>query len=418
MQTYIVKITTVVKTEVTYFFTEIPKNARRVITSNIFQMISSPLLSLFISAFIWTTTHSFLTIAAFNIGRYAFHPVAFYISGLLLRRINIKTMFAVGAVSGGLATLLIVSFHAKSPWAYLTFGIIYGVGYGFYWANRNYLELQETIAEGRKYFYSLVHIIGSVSSVAVPIVAGWFIAFGRNLGWYSAAQAYWLIFAISFLLLSFAGAVIYWGTFESPVPVVVSRFGSSSVWNKRRLLAISGGAIDGLSFLPTLLILTILGNEGVLGTVSGIVALVTIVTTYAYGRKFDLKNQYKVLIGSSLILAAGPLALALNPGPAVLIFLIIALSLGSTFFVLAYDPLSLFYAEEEMAGDTSLRYSFIVDNETFLNTGRLLALVIGLYLYFLCSEKTVLIWGPLAAAGLQILFMVLFFTKRWQEKVL
>jgi hypothetical protein len=104
MKLYILKITTIVKSETVFFFQEVPKNARKVIASNAFQMIASPLITLFISAFIWRTTHSFVDIAAYNVGRYLFHPITFYFNGLLLRRVHIRHAFFCGAILAGLST--------------------------------------------------------------------------------------------------------------------------------------------------------------------------------------------------------------------------------------------------------------------------------------------------------------------------
>jgi YQGE family putative transporter len=275
-----------------------------------------------------------------------------------------------------------VVFKTIDPLALFGYGCVYGIGYGFYWANRNYLELQETVAEGRQYYFSIIQIVGSLSSVFVPFIAGWLVV---------------------------SGSIISGGTFESPVPRALTRFTITPFFNKRRLLAIAGGAIDGLAFVPALLVLMLLGNEGVLGTVTAIVSLCTIFLTYYYGRMFSQKHQYKVLVVSSAVLFLCTLGLTLFPGLASLLVYVVCFSVGSTFFVLAFEPLSLLFTEQEMAGDATLRYAFIVDNETFLNMGRLLSLAVGIGACFIFSEKIVLLVGPLLAAYVQVFFLVMFF---------
>jgi YQGE family putative transporter len=302
-----------------------------------------------------------------------------------------------------------VVFKTIDPLALFGYGCVYGIGYGFYWANRNYLELQETVAEGRQYYFSIIQIVGSLSSVFVPFIAGWFIVLGKHFGLYSVTQAYWILFGVSFVLLVVSGSIISGGTFESPVPRALTRFTITPFFNKRRLLAIAGGAIDGLAFVPALLVLMLLGNEGVLGTVTAIVSLCTIFLTYYYGRMFSQKHQYKVLVVSSAVLFLCTLGLTLFPGLASLLVYVVCFSVGSTFFVLAFEPLSLLFTEQEMAGDATLRYAFIVDNETFLNMGRLLSLAVGIGACFIFSEKIVLLVGPLLAAYVQVFFLVMFF---------
>ncbi len=404
-------IISVLRKEAAYFLQETPGNLRRLFASNIFQTIASPLIALFISAFIWRATHSFVNIAAYNVGRYAFHPITFYFNGMLLRRFTVRTMFALGAVLAGLSTLIIVMFQTTNAWAYLGYGSIYGIGYGFYWANRNYLELKETLAEGRKYYFSIMQIASNLSSISMPFLAGWFIVLGSYNGWYGTTEAYWVLFAISFILLAIAGYIVYLGSFESPAPTVLTRFNQRPVWNNRRLLSMSAGTIDGLSFIPTLLVLSLLGDEGVLGTITAIVALLIVVATYLYGRKVDQKNQYKILVASSVLLFIGSFVLALFPGQAALVFIVVTSGIGSVFFLLAFNPISFLLTDAETAGDASVRYSFIIDNEIFLNVGRLIALAAGIFMFFYFSENAVLIYGPIVAACFQLLFLGIFFAK-------
>jgi hypothetical protein len=61
-----------------------------------------------------------------------------------------------------------------------------------------------------------------------------------------------------------------------------------------------------------------------------------------------------------------------------------------------------------MDQDRTSRYSFIFDNELFLNIGRLIGVGILLGIAYFTSQTTALIYGSVAIAVIHLLLVVIF----------
>jgi YQGE family putative transporter len=408
------KILSLFQSETTYFSQHISGNVRRIVISNICKTLAGPLVSTFLNAFVWRATGSLLAVALYNAGLYLGLPIAFYFNGLLLRKCNIRKLFAVGSVLSGISSLLVIALTSlgNNLGMVLLFGFLFGIGTGFYWSNRNYLEFQETLTDMRQYYFGILSSVGALASIIVPLIAGWFIVLGSYLGLYTSAHAYWILFGVSFFLMLIAGYVVYEGKFESPVPLSISRLSLGSFWMKRRLLSVAAGFTDGLIFLPTLLVLKTLGNEGVLGTLTAAISLLSIFAFYIYGRTIKVEYQKKAIAFSSTLFLLAPLGLVLlSPRIGVMFFAALT-GIAVSFFSISASSVFLSLSEQEMAGDATKRYSFIFDNELFLNTGRIIGIVAILILAHRVSESSALLYGPLIIAIFHILFLMPFFIKK------
>ncbi len=400
------------RSETIYFKEHISPNVRRVFTSNIFKSISSPLMTTFLNAFVFRASGTLAGVAIYNVGLFVCLPIAFYINGLFLRHINIRIMLAWGAILGGGAS---IAFVLAGPTTMLTtflYGCAWGLGNGFYWANRNYLEFQETITSMRQYFYGLILSITSIANIAVPFIAGWFIVIGERLNLYSTKHAYWIIFGFSFILLLICGAIIRRGQFDSPAPPAISRLRIRPFLNTRRLLSIASGFTDGtISLTVVLLVLLLVGNEGILGSLTGLVSFATAVAMYLYGRYVNIKYELRTMLVSSIVFFLAAICLIVLPGIIGIMLYILLVGISTNFFAMSSSPLLFSLAETEMGQDSTMRYSFIFDNELFLNIGRLIAIgILFLFSYFQ-TETSTLIFGSVAIAGLHLFIMAAFFAR-------
>lgn len=396
-------------TEQQYFIEELKGNLEKVFYSNLFHIISNPLFGIFINAFIWRTTGSLLNVVLYSAGDFLCLPIAFFLNGFLLGKVNIRTAYWIGTLVASLTTALVVFLGVTSPYAFLAYGCLVGLGNGFYWANRNYLELQESNPNQRKYFYSLLSIADRLANIVVPLFAGWFIIFGQNSNFYSPVHAYWILFGTAIVLMLGGALTIARGSFESPVPLFISRLKIKPFLNKRRILSLAQGLTDGLGFVPTILILLFLGKEGVLGTIAAIISVVTIVIIYLYGRIANGIDPRRVLLISTIGFSLCALYLALSPGPISSIVYILLTAIFLNFMNLAVSPLLLSLTDIEMGDNPSThRYSFIFDNELFLNIGRLISFAFILICIFSGQITHALFYISLFAGIVQIILIRIF----------
>jgi YQGE family putative transporter len=405
------KIIAIFRNETTVFSNSFSLNAKRVLRSNLFYTISSALISVFISAFIWRITDSLVAVTIYNLAKWLFLPVAFYWNGLLLRKISIQNIFFIGAMLSGISSILLVLFGSSNLAILFVYGALWGIGNGFYWANRNYLEFNETMTDARQYFYGVMSSISGISSIVIPFLAGWFIVFAQVFKWFSIVHAYWIIFGLAFLCMAACGYIIKNGNFVTPTinSLYVKKLLS---WNKRRILNIVSGLVDGTYFVSTLLILVLFKNEGGLGTVTAIVSIIGILATYIYGRIAIATTSNKTMVASIIVFFISTLSLVvLRPLLGIGLFIIVS-DITATFFSIASMSVIWQLVEEEEQLEGVSRWAFIVDNELFMNVGRMIAIGVLLGLVAVFSQKVSLFYGQLVIAFLQLFFVSIFFIKK------
>ena len=207
------------------------------------------------------------------------------------------------------------------------------------------------------------------------------------------------------------GAIISRSNFGTPAPQAITRFGRTKFWTKRRTLKLGQGVTSTLNFLTTLLILITLGNEGVLGTVTSVVALGTVVILYLYGKFTHGRHRGRAMVISNtgyIIMASG---LAFLPSPINVIAYVLFADIFSDFLQMVTEPIYLGFIEEEMGDNKNDGYSFVFDNELFLNVGRLIGIAGVLGIGVLFSERQGMLYGPLLAGSIQAIFLFAFFRK-------
>ncbi len=356
----------------------------------------------------WRATGSLLYVSIYNLLSYVGLPVGFFLNGLLLRKARIEKIFAFGSALMGLGALLIVIFGSVNYSSIPLFGFLWGLGRGFYWGNRNYLEFKETTNEWRQYFYGFLSSVSSLSNILVPFLAGWFIVLVSYAGIFSAKTAYWMLFLVAFILMMLCALVIFNGSFETPVPKIISRLGIQPFWNRRRSLNVAAGLFDGLDYVGILLVLYVLGNEGILGTISSLTAVCVAVALYIYGRKVKLSIAKRTFSFSGLIYFLSAFLLIILPEHYGVGIYYIFTGIALSFFQVSADPELLRLSDGEMIEKVDERYSFIFDNELFLNIGRMLGISIIIGLAMLVSEKAGFFYGPLIISALHLVFVLSF----------
>jgi MFS transporter, YQGE family, putative transporter len=388
---------------------------RRLVLSNFLQAVSYPISNLFITVFIWRVSGSLVIVALYSIGACICLPLAFLLNGYLLRVWSIVRTFWLGAVLNGLATAAVVLLvSAKQPIEFFLYGCLWGLLCGFYWSSRNYLEFQETSDGVRQYYFGLLYSFGQIFDVVVPFLAGWFIVFAPNIGLFSSVHAYMILFAIAFAFMIAAAAVVSGGSFKTVAPYPVLRSWTGTFSNERRLVSIALGVVDGLNFLSLsgLIVLVFLGNEAVFGTIAALVALLTAAVMYAYGRLFNRRYQYQALVVSSGIFFACASILVFGPQPFGAAVYVLFAGIVNSFFGLTSSSTLLHLSSEEMAGNQHQRYSFIFDNELFLNIGRVVAMLVIIGIALGISQIAGLLDGIFLAGSIQFILLLVILVRR------
>lgn len=386
-----------IRSEISHF-KNLPKKAQQLLISFFFYSTAYPIISVFISAFIWKSDNNISYLIFFRIGQFLIAPLAFIIGGILLRVAKISTLYFIGAIFIAVSSVLIIFLKNKTIVDFLIMGIILGVGAGLYWVNRNYLTVKETNDDNRSYFFGLLFSFTTLIGLIVTLLVGWLIVFGLS---------YQLLIALAFILIIISGMTVLRMNLESPKIGRLFIHNSSYIWMRKRLIHLGIGFVEGLSFvIPGLLILTMLGNEGILGTLTAVSSIISTVLIYYYGRKSYSKGHKIYFIYSTILglLISILLAVAFNKLTVVVYSLLQGLVISFMWLTLA-SPLFK-NIDLEVGNIEEKRFSYILDTEFFLNGGRIIGLAVCLFIANTYGVSSSLRFSPLVLSLLQVLLFI------------
>lgn len=334
-------------------------------------------------------------------------PPVFIANKWLLSRVALKKLYALGTVLTGVSSLMVVFYQSDRPEAYLFYGVMYGLANGIYWANRNFLTLRHTTSETRSYFTGLQFTLSTFASIVVPLLAGWIIVLSTTTQLIPSRQiAYELLVGIAFLLLLIGGLILKGVSIATPHLPKGTRKPFSRHWNRARWLSIAIGCSDSpLYILPTVLVLQTLGNEGVLGSLSSVMAVLTAIITYAFGRKYRQRYFYPVFITLLLMFTVSGLPLALGAGSFGVVWYIVLANLTDNLIWTANEPKIMDMMDDEVHRTHVSHYDVILDREWFVNIGR-----VGMYAVFLAfaliHESVALRWTAMASGCIALISLL------------
>lgn len=351
-----------IKKELSHFVA-LPETAKLLTLSYFLRSIAYPLMSIFTGAFIWQTSNDIVLLILYHLGNFIILPVMFVANAKLLRIISLRRLYAAGVMFSGLGPLLVIFQRSETPLMYLLYGILYGIGNGLYWANRNYLTVRQTTTTTRSYFTGLQFTLAIIASMVIPPIAGW-IVIALSFGYQLLA-----ILAVVFLLG--AGFSLKHGMFKTPVFSGIKKH-PSSVWNKARWLSVAIGCVDSAIYiLPTVLILKLTGNEAILGLVSGIASGLSGCASYVVGRKYRqpmFSLMFPIAI-AGFILSGVPMLWGISI-VSVSWYLLIA-NLSDSVIWIVNEPVIMDMIDDEVKRSGTSYQRLIAEREGFLNIGRI-----------------------------------------------
>lgn len=352
-------------------------DGRHQLIAYLFAGMAAPMIGTFTSIFLWKQTTDVATLVMYNTVLYLFLPVGFYVNGILLKRTRPALLFGLGCLAQGFIPAILILLRQTDALSIVVLGAFFGVSSGIFWANRNILTLRATTSKDRLYFLGLESALGTATNIAIPILVGWLLVLGQELGLYSLNQAYRGMALIAFLLLAFAALWMRQSktAFESIKTLIIQS--PSPRWQRVRRLDVVNGFIDGLStVLPLVLILIFVGQEATAGTIQTFSAVLATLALYVVGRRATRRHEVPILgvWVISMIVAGGVLAWFFRPEGVLAYFAIVAFTGAFRWMTLA----SIMYAavEHEEKNHKGHHYAYLFDREIFLNIGRAGGLVL------------------------------------------
>lgn len=383
------------------FFRSHSLGMRVLLLTNLIYALVMPIVELFIGAYIMRNSSDISLVVIFQLAVYTGIPLTFMVNGFLLNHFPIARMYSLGMLLSGVSMFAMMSLQALDTTGVFFAGLIMGLSYGFFWANRDFLALNTTHDGNRNYYYGVETFFYTIAGIVVPLAAGAFIAGTEKNGWFggNVNMAYYILTIAVFVLSVLASVLVHRGQFQNPqkAPFLFLKF--DRLWNKMLgLSALKGVAQGYIVTAPTMLILTLVGKEGALGLIQGVAAFLSAILLYALGRLTGPKHRLLIYgIGCGLFVVGAFFNAWLYSALGVILF-VLCLLFARPLLDIAYFPIQLKVIDVVSARENRNEFAYIFNHELGLYLGRLFGCGLFIVLARYVSEDVALRYALLVIA--------------------
>lgn len=388
------------KSEIAHFKSQ-SHNFKTLTLTNLIYSIVLPVIDIFVAAYVMRNSNDPTKVVVYQLTIYTGIPITFLINGWLLNRFPIKLLFSLGMVLSGVSMAIMMSLDTLDITGIAIAGMVMGMSFGFYWANRDFLALSTTDNNNRNYYYGLETFFYTIIAVLIPVAIGWFIELSARGG--DAKLAYRIVTGIVFIITILASVMCFKGRFINPVNKKFFYLRFDRLWNQLLLLASLKGLVQGfLVTAPAMLIMLLLGQEGALGTAQSIGAVFAAILMYIIGRKTS-PSQRIYVFGTGLLLftIAALINGILYNATGVVLFMLFLL-LAKPLLDLAYFPIQFRVIDLLSKKEKRSEFAYILNHEAGLYLGRLTGAGTFLILAYYFSNEVALRYAIIIVAVLQL----------------
>jgi YQGE family putative transporter len=384
------------------FFGKQPHNFRTLILTNMVYALVGPVIDIFVSAYIMRSSNDPTKVVIYQLTIYTGIPLTFLLNGFLLRHFSIRKLFSAGMLLSGVSMLAMMSLKTLSNAGIGAAGLIMGMSFGFYWANRDTLVLDVTDDGNRNYYYGLETFLYTIIAVIMPFAIGWFIHAQNSEA--HVHKAYLEIVGIAFCITILASLICLRGRFENPPARRFVYLKFHPLWYRLLLLALLKGLGQGfLVTAPSMLIMTLLGDEGSLGHAQTIGALFAAIAMYVLGRLTSPDDRIRIFAAGLLLFLLAALSNAILFNAAGVILFMLFLLLAKPLLDLAYFPIQFRVIDIVKRIERRSEFSYILNHEAGLYVGRFGGALAFLLLAYGFSTTIALRYAILLIAAIQLL---------------
>ncbi len=388
------------------FFLSNPRDMRVLLITNMIYALVLPVTDIFVSAYIMRNSNDPSLVAIYQIALYFGIPFTFLINGFLLRKIKIANLYSLGMLLSGISMMFLMTFKNVNSVGVAFAGLIMGISFGFFWANRDFLALNTTNDGNRNYYYGLETFFYTITSIIVPFVVGWFLVsykhfnlFGGNI-----MMAYRIVAVCVLILTVLSSIVIHSAAYKNPEQKKFLFFKFDKLWREMLVLAGLKGLVQGyLVTIPAILILVLVGDENSIGTIQSISGIVTAIILYLLGRISKPQHRIYIFSFGIIVFAIGTLANALMFSATGVVIFMLCKVLFQPLHDIAYFPIQMDVIDVVSKKEGRSKFAYIFNHEFGLFIGRMFGLGLFLCLMYYVSQKFALKYSLLIISLLQLL---------------
>jgi YQGE family putative transporter len=381
---------------------------KTILITNMLYSLVLPVVEIFAGAYIIRDTNEPILVAFYQLAMYLGVVVTSFVNGFLLKKVKAEILYAAGMLVSGISLYGMMLIKSLGYFELGLSGFLLGAASGFFWTNRYLLTLYNTNDDNRNYFFGLESFFFSTSSIIVPLVIGGFISMinGHNvLGiTFNINKAYRVVTMAAVIITVLASYVLFKGRFKSPEEKPFLFFRFHILWRKMLALASLKGMVQGfLVTAPAILVLKLVGDEGVLGLIQGISGILTALLVYILGRVARPKDRLAIFFSGMLVFFTGTLFNGIMFSAIGVIVFVLCKVIFQPLFDLAYFPIMMKTIDTVSKIEKRNEYAYIQSHEFGLFIGRALGLLLFIGLIYMVSSDFALKYALIIVAAIQLL---------------
>lgn len=365
-----------------------------------------PVVELFVGTYIIRNSSEMAYVIGYQLAVYSGIPLTFLVNGFLMKKIKITWLYAFGMLLSGISMAVMMSLETLDLGGIVMAGLIMGMSYGFFWANRDFLALNSTNDGNRNYYYGLESFFNTMASVIVPYVIGLFLGAAADKGILGGDidLAYKIVTLCVFVLTIMASCVLSRGKFPKAENRKFIYFRFDKLWNRMMGLAGLKGIAQGyIVTAPSMLVMTFVGNESTLGVLQSISAIVSAVLLYILGRFTSPKHRIWIFSAGLLLFAlGGAFNTVLYSATGVIAFML-CLVLARPLMDMGYFPIQMRVIDYVSRKEKRSSYTYIFVHELGLYIGRFFGCGLFIVITLLISDVAALRYTILIIGVIQLL---------------
>lgn len=391
--------------EVRYFQAQ-PHDMRILLLTNLIYALVLPVIDVFVGAYIMRNTADPRRLMQYQMAVYTGIPLTFLINGFLLRSVHIKRLYSAGMMLSGVAMAVMMASGGVNPNQIAWAGLLMGMSFGLFWANRDLLAIRTTTDADRNYYYGVETFFYTNTYVFVPLLIGWFIEGTARRGWLGGIpnHAYQAVTVVVVGLTVAASAVVHLGRFPSPTRTRFLYLRFHRLWYRMQLLAILKGLMQGyIVTAPAMLVMQLVGREGALGTLQAVGGVASAFLLYIIGRSTTPAQRLAIFSVGLVLFVLGGLANAALYDQAGVFLFMVCLLLARPLHDIAYFPIQMRVIDTVSALEGRSKFAYIFHQEFGFFLGRLGGCGLFLVLAGWWSTEFALRYAILLVAAVQLL---------------
>ncbi|WP_411029710.1 MFS transporter [Spongiimicrobium sp. 3-5] len=380
------------------------RSAKILILTNIIYAFVLPVIDIFVASYIMRNSNDPTKVIFYQLAIYTGIPITFFINGFLLNRVSVKKLFSIGMLLSGVSMVFMMSLKEINYFGLVSAGLIMGMSFGFYWANRDYLVLATTRDRTRNFYYGLETFFYTIIASVVPIVIGWYLVNGNGNSNEGVNHGYRVVTGVVFVITILASIVFHFGTYAKPKSEKFLYFKFHKLWKKMLQLALLKGLAQGfIVTAPAMLMMKFFRSEGALGTAISIGAIISAIIMLLLGKYTKPKHRLVIFSVGIICFFLASLFNGLLFNPLGVIIFMFLLLIARPILDIAYFPIQLKVIDLLSEIENRNEFSYILNHEFGLYAGRLIGAGTFIGIAYFINSDIALRYALLIIGALQLL---------------